>query len=205
MPRPQQVYISLSVAAHLTGCTVRGVISLLEVNKCKTHERTAFDKSIHVVRPTQEIRPAAAYPPPPPHEIREEYPETEWVSLYDLAKLERWEDHVVDELLDRWGIDVPGTAYVSRPRESTEQFIIAIAGSDSHPRMELYGRYGDSRSEHAEVFAKDVVHVARALGMKNIKTIIEIAGANTKRIKNILSKNGIRYARNSEQLADQNR
>ena len=101
MPRPQQVFVSLSVAAHLTGHTVRQVISLLEVSKCKIHERTAFDKSIHVVRPAQEIRPAATPPPPPPHEIREENPRTEWVSLYDLAKLERWEDRVVDELLER--------------------------------------------------------------------------------------------------------
>ena len=67
--------------------------------------------------------------------------------------------------------------------------------------MELYGLYGDSASEHPEVFANDVVHVARALGVKNIKTIIEITGTNTKRIRSILSKQGIRYAKNPEEFA----
>ena len=79
---------------------------------------------------------------------------------------------------------------------------MAIAGSNDHPRIEIYGRYGDSANEHAEAFAQDAVFVAKALGLDNLKTIIEIAGPNADRIMEVLSGHGIRFATNADELAE---
>ena len=81
-------------------------------------------------------------------------------------------------------------------------FTLAIAGDSNHPRIELYGPYGDSANDHAEVFAQNVVFVAKSLGLDNIKAVVEIIGPKADYIMEALSAHSIRFATNAEELAE---
>ena len=81
--------------------------------------------------------------------------------------------------------------------EKDEKFVIAIAGADDYPKIELYGRHGS-----AGIFAETVAHVARALGQNNVQeTIVEITGPVADRIMAALSDHGVPHMTSDELMS----